>query len=383
VLDRLDEIPWQTLHHAYGSAEDVPGLLRGLARPQTSEESLYELFGNIWHQGTVYEATSYAVPFFFELAAEPSVPRRDEILGLIGSLADGKSYLDVHAAPDLKHGAFWRQKPDFEERLQREKDDVQRTRDAVLQHRELVCRMLTDGVAMVRAAAGYVLSRFPERGKEFEPLLRRAIAGEDDPLALAALLWCLGAIGNASPEAEAMLVSALRESVDPRQAFAAAVALYRPNGARHPVALPIYRQMAAAEWFAESFMVGVPWDFSADAPSEQMVAEVEPDPIGATQTLLLLMANPATHPDAFVSIVHDLIALNFEKGEWRRYKALTSTQAAVLRSLVETDAAWRDTKRLWFLVPDGARRISQIKAADIQSVRLAMRSTLAQASVSS
>src|SRR6185436_271404 len=98
MLDHLDDIPWQTLHHAYGTAEDVPGLLRALARSgEQQEQALYELFGNIWHQGTVYEASAYAVPFLVELAADPALARRDEILGLIGALAEGRSYLAVHA----------------------------------------------------------------------------------------------------------------------------------------------------------------------------------------------------------------------------------------------------------------------------------------------
>src|SRR5579883_1568825 len=109
MLDRLDEIPWKTLNHAYGSAADVPELLRALAGAgQRQEDALYELHGNIWHQGTVYEASSYAAPFLIELATEPSLTRRDEILGLIGALANGNSYLEVHAEPDTKTGEFFR-----------------------------------------------------------------------------------------------------------------------------------------------------------------------------------------------------------------------------------------------------------------------------------
>jgi hypothetical protein len=98
MLDRLDDVPWQSLRHAYGTAEDVPVLIRTLTRSDDQQEdALADLLGNIWHQGTVYEASSFAVPFLVGLAAEPSITRRDEILGLIGSLATGNSYLDVHA----------------------------------------------------------------------------------------------------------------------------------------------------------------------------------------------------------------------------------------------------------------------------------------------
>ena len=80
-MDRLDSIPWKDLKHAYGSAEDVPDLLRSLraASPDNAYDEgspLWCLFGNIWHQGTIYEATSYAVPFLLELAvtSHPSFP---------------------------------------------------------------------------------------------------------------------------------------------------------------------------------------------------------------------------------------------------------------------------------------------------------------------
>jgi hypothetical protein len=100
MLDRLHHIPWNRLTHAYGSAEDVPDLLRRLrtASPEmTGERSpLWHLCGNIWHQGSVYEATAYAIPFLIELAAHPLVPNRLGILQLLAAIAIGRSYRDVH-----------------------------------------------------------------------------------------------------------------------------------------------------------------------------------------------------------------------------------------------------------------------------------------------
>src|SRR6516162_7773615 len=99
MLDHLGDIPWNRLTHAYGPAGDVPDLLRRLrtAPPEmTGEQSpLWHLFGNIWHQGTVYEATAYAVPFLIELAACPVVSDRLGILGLLAAIATGSSYRDV------------------------------------------------------------------------------------------------------------------------------------------------------------------------------------------------------------------------------------------------------------------------------------------------
>src|SRR3984885_12690474 len=83
----LNSIPWGELTHAYGAADDVPGLLLALRTPVPAEAGedapLWQLFGNIWHQGTVYEATAYAVPFLIELAADRRTPDRLGILSLL------------------------------------------------------------------------------------------------------------------------------------------------------------------------------------------------------------------------------------------------------------------------------------------------------------
>ncbi|MER6533124.1 hypothetical protein ACWDE0_02425 [Streptomyces sp. 900105755] len=70
VFAGLDQTDWSRLHHAYGSAEDIPALLRDLASPveKTAAEAEQELWSSIVHQGTVYSATAPAVPFLARLA---------------------------------------------------------------------------------------------------------------------------------------------------------------------------------------------------------------------------------------------------------------------------------------------------------------------------
>ena len=60
MLEQLDEVAWASLSHAYGSADDVPELIRAPASPdgELRESALSELYGNIVHQGTRWEATS-------------------------------------------------------------------------------------------------------------------------------------------------------------------------------------------------------------------------------------------------------------------------------------------------------------------------------------
>ena len=90
-LNGLDDIAWGDLEHAYGSAEDVPGNLRGLLAgdERVRAKALGSLYGSIVHQGTRYEATRYAVPFLARLARDGSVGGRDKIVLLLASIAIG------------------------------------------------------------------------------------------------------------------------------------------------------------------------------------------------------------------------------------------------------------------------------------------------------
>src|SRR4051794_13443810 len=98
MLENLDKVNWANMHHAYGSAEDVPESIRNLASEieEVRANAYDELCGNIWHQGTVYEATAHAVPFLIELLEQESVHHKDQILVLLSQLATGSSYHHVH-----------------------------------------------------------------------------------------------------------------------------------------------------------------------------------------------------------------------------------------------------------------------------------------------
>lgn len=85
----LDEVQWLTLTHAYGSAEDVPQLIRALYQSdeEAADEAIHELYGTIHHQGTVYRASAPAVPFLAH-AVLHAPGRRDDLLMLLTTLAD-------------------------------------------------------------------------------------------------------------------------------------------------------------------------------------------------------------------------------------------------------------------------------------------------------
>jgi HEAT repeat protein len=77
-VPRIDEIPWHTLHHAYGTCDEFPQVVRRLASGDPKDRSrarnwLEEL---LFHQGTHYPANEFAVPFLIEAASTPALPER-------------------------------------------------------------------------------------------------------------------------------------------------------------------------------------------------------------------------------------------------------------------------------------------------------------------
>ena len=69
----LDDPQWGELTHAYGSAADIPALLRQLANFPSCEnyrdEPWYTLWSSLCHQGDVYSASFASVPHIIAAAA--------------------------------------------------------------------------------------------------------------------------------------------------------------------------------------------------------------------------------------------------------------------------------------------------------------------------
>jgi HEAT repeat protein len=96
VFTGLDDIDWRSLRHAYGSAEDVPGWVRGLvdSDPVVREESLDAMYGAVHHQGDVYDSTVAAVPYLVEALTVPGLPGREGIAELLASIAELSEWPD-------------------------------------------------------------------------------------------------------------------------------------------------------------------------------------------------------------------------------------------------------------------------------------------------
>ena len=87
-LDGLDRVNWARLKHAYGPATDVPAMLRELAGDGDASQAFDQLFTSLNHQGSVYSATSAAIPFLIQILEDG---RRSELVHFLGSVAEAEN----------------------------------------------------------------------------------------------------------------------------------------------------------------------------------------------------------------------------------------------------------------------------------------------------
>ncbi|MFH9609991.1 HEAT repeat domain-containing protein [Streptomyces sp. NPDC017448] len=88
MFSGIDEVDWASMEHAYGPADDVPHLLRGLASddPAEREAALDGMYGAVHHQGDVYACTLACIPYLFELVVDPGVQDRGSVVELLTSI---------------------------------------------------------------------------------------------------------------------------------------------------------------------------------------------------------------------------------------------------------------------------------------------------------
>ena len=237
MLERLDRIDWANLGHAYGEASDVPGQIRALLSPDAKarEGALWSLYGNIFHQGTRYEATAHAVPFLFEMAESPATPDRHRLLGLLVDLALGyaEEYLPFGMDPDEVFS------PDADAEADKTEEDdefggdwvewARAAYEAVEAGTGLFVKWTRDPDAQVRAAAVYALAWFPRRARGSVTAVRHVATTEPDPLQRANALLSLAlldrALGEGAGEDAELFTGLLREGNPPPVRLAAAIAL--------------------------------------------------------------------------------------------------------------------------------------------------------------
>ncbi len=184
MLDGLDDIDWGSLNHAYGDASDVPGLIRSLLSPEASDDAAYGLFGNIWHQGTVYPATAASVSFLYQTLAAPEARGRSGVAHLLACIAAGRGYLEVHAVTPFGETA-WRKilaerGKSLEEAMCREAAVTASVRRAASPGPPALIPFLEDGEPEIRRSVASALGEYSEHASFSLPALAAAAGREVD-----------------------------------------------------------------------------------------------------------------------------------------------------------------------------------------------------------
>ncbi|OXM54928.1 HEAT repeat domain-containing protein [Amycolatopsis alba] len=199
----IDGVDWSRLEHNYGSASDVPGLLRTCASPDAgaASEALSDLSNKLFHQGGwVCPAATAALPWLTDLAADPAVHYRHEVVELISQLA-GEA---VTVSQRFTDSGWW---------------------PALDSARPRLLALLDDPDAAVRRAA-ILLAAEGIRHPETVAVLRRRWTAEADPAIRIDLVLAVGAVLTWSQD-EVLLerLQALLAGGDPQPGLAAVHAL--------------------------------------------------------------------------------------------------------------------------------------------------------------
>ncbi|HEU4406315.1 MAG TPA: hypothetical protein VFS43_13705 [Polyangiaceae bacterium] len=343
MLEALDRVTWADYRHAYGPAVDVPELLRALAfgDERAQGRAKYALYGNLWHQGTVYEASAHAVAFLIEMLAPGSSADKAFVLQYLGDLASGSSYLAAHQGFAAYDGL--RDGPEFRAELEREIDWVRATHEAVLRGAPMYLALARGHADPdVRSAAFRLLARFREEAPELAGHALEASRGDGDEVvrasALLAFDWLCPEPARVRAECAARLAGDRSEFVRWLAAWAWAASAREQTP---PAAVDVLATALAVAPRFEARLVRLGW-FDADATAVTARALGALGPLHARAYVpRLVAALRAAAPSAALALADALLGLAFGapfKGG--SFASMTPPQKAAAAAIATSDQAW-------------------------------------------
>jgi hypothetical protein len=342
MLEGLEAINWHELEHAYGEADDVPDLLRNLASPNAKirQDALSELYSNIYHQGTVFEATVYAVPFLLELSQAETVQDRDKILIYLAHLARGHSYLEVHQ--DSLFYAEELQNAEFQTQIQQEMTWVRNVNFAVCTEPNIYFNLLERSEPQIGIAVPYTLASCQRHSSEIVSKLKQHLSQEQNSQVKASLILSLGVLETPESASIELFVSLL-DSEDDLVQLAAAMALARLAKDKTPSkAVAILIETIQNSASVRALYAQLPWanhDVVSDASNFLSYLGAA----GSSVIPELITALETVDSYSVLGIVRSLLylAFNGQKSAAPILQNITTEQRAVLEAIASSNNIWR------------------------------------------
>jgi hypothetical protein len=219
---------------------------------------------------------------------------------LIASIADGGSYLDVHAKILGKNND--------ESKLDVELDWVRRAHQAVATGFDILERLTKDASPDVRLSAANALATLREIGPRSSKILLKMRKMETAQPHRAGLLLLMGNLAHKSAAVTKELNAALNADEDCER-IAAAVSLARISPEKVPEsAIDVIGYYANKEGEYQKIFRDLPWDFAADFEFEELLEMLEPaDPNVETNRLIAAIEAGKANQD----IIYELLGLAF------------------------------------------------------------------------
>jgi hypothetical protein len=187
MLEGLNKVDWQNVRHCSGPADNIPKLLQDLLSidKKTQSSAILQLFDNIWHHGTVYEAAAQAVPFLYEILENPFCSERFSIVWLLGAIAHRNSDHPEHRSDkkNLEMEMIWGENAHI----------------AVRQGVKTILGLLDD--KDLRLPVVLLLASLPEEAEQIKPRLSSILTLEENDEARAGLGLALALLGDFHLEA--------------------------------------------------------------------------------------------------------------------------------------------------------------------------------------
>jgi hypothetical protein len=199
VLHRIADIDWEGLQHAYGGAGEVRAQLAAVVTgdAETRGTAWWNLWGNIHHQGTIYEATLPAVPILVALGDWRDYPDRAQAILMLREIAAAEGVV------------VWRPGQDggIAHDRQRGHELFGQLRGALESGTRHLCSRWRSEPIEVRRALMWLLSTVPEVRVHYHALVDETLPAEHRPA------WETEVAGYPPTDDEADAIIALEEWV--------------------------------------------------------------------------------------------------------------------------------------------------------------------------